>query len=234
MHQSHIPTRQSAMRNGRWSFAAWFPFAVASCAAAAYVVLAVDDGLPMAPGPGGGGEGIFFLIVWFLRLLALLALVACFFLCPRGKAWNGRVVVISMIFWGSIFTAAAAICRWASDVTVHVRAVDTTGRPLPGVQMDYRWSKRQALMRFTKGRGTAVADASGTATFRVPTFDTLYIHGDKKLRPTHEVSIYSQGGPTLLVLHSKNGVSDKTTYRATPPKASELNVLIDFDPPTDQ
>jgi hypothetical protein len=222
------------MLNGRWSFAAWLPFAAASCAAAAYVFLAVDDGLPMAPGPGGGGEGILFLIVWFLRLLALMALAACFFLRPRGEAWNAKAVVTSTLLWGSIFAGAAVTSRWTSDVIVHVRAVDTTGRPLSGVRMDYRWSKRQPLMRFTEGSGTAVADAGGIATFRVPRFHTLYVYGDKKLRPTHEVSVYDQGGPTLLLLHSTDGASDRNTYRATPSKASELNASIEFDPPTDR
>lgn len=224
----------SRMLNRRWSFAAWFPFVVASCAAAAYLFLAVDDGLPAPSGPGGGGEGIFFLIVTFLRLLAVLALVACLFLRPRGEAWNGRAVVVSTLVWGLVFTGAAIIYRHTDGMTVHVRAVDKRGRPLPGVQMDYRWSKRLPLMRLTEDRGTAIADANGTATFRVPTFDTLYVYGDKKLRPTHEVSIYSQGGATLKVLHSKDGMSDRNTYSATAPRASELNESMEFDPPTDQ
>ena len=222
------------MHDRRWSFAAWFPFAVASCAAAAYLFLAVDDGLPAPRGPGGGGEGIFFLIVSFLRLLALMALAACFVLRPRGEAWNGKAVVVSTLLWGSILAGAAIIYRRTSGVTVHVRAVDTTGRPLAGVRMDYRWSKRLPLMRFTEDRGTAVADASGTATFRVPAFDTLYVYGEKKLRPSHEVSIYSQGGSTLQVVHSKDGRSDRNTYRATQAKESELNVSVEFDPPKDR
>jgi len=44
------------MRNSPWSFAVWLPFAVASCAGAAFVFLAVDDGLPAPRGPSGGGE----------------------------------------------------------------------------------------------------------------------------------------------------------------------------------
>src|SRR5262245_61342089 len=102
---------RSSMLNRRWSFAAWFPFAVASCANAAYVFLWVDDGIPAPSGPGGGGEGFFFLAVWRLRLVALLALVACFFIRPRGKAWNGRAVVISTLVWGSIFTGGAIAYR---------------------------------------------------------------------------------------------------------------------------
>lgn len=221
------------MLNGRWSFAAWLPFALASCAGAAYVFLALDDGLPMQRGPGGGGEGIFFLIVSFLRLLALLALVACFVLRPRREAWNAKAIVISTLLWGPIFVGVAVASRWTSEVTVSVRALHTKGQPLPGVHMDYQWSKRRPDFHFTEGRGTAVADANGIATFRVPAFWTLTVYGDKKLRPTHEVSIDGQES-TLRILHSKDGRSDRNTYSTRARKASELNVSIEFDPPTDQ
>lgn len=232
MQQSPDSYSTSWMLNGGWSFAVWFPCTATSCAAAAYLFFAADDGLPMPRGPGGGGEGILFLFVWFLRLLALLALVACFVLRPRGETWNGRSVVISTLLWVSIFTGAAVAYRQVSGVTVNVRAVDTAGRTLSGVRMDYRWSKSLPLKPFTENRGTAVTDVSGTATFRVPTFHNLYVYGAKEVRPTHEVSISDQGGTTLLVCHSKNGVSDRNTFRATPPKASQLKLSMEFDPPT--
>src|SRR5262249_41968276 len=101
-------------------------------------------------------------------------------------------------------------------------------------KVDYRWAKRRLDMRFTQDNGTAVADASGIATFRVPTIYTLYVYGDKKLRPTHEVSVYDEGGSTLHILHSRNGESDRNTYSARVPKGLELTVSIVFDPPTDR
>jgi len=42
---------------------AWYPITICVIALAVYVFLVVDDGFPAPPGPGGGGEGIFFQIV---------------------------------------------------------------------------------------------------------------------------------------------------------------------------
>ncbi len=220
------------MLGQRWFFACWFPCIIASCAAAAYLFLAVDDGIPMPRGPGGGGEGIFFLLVSFLRLLTLIAIAACLMLMPRGKAWNVKAVVMSIAMWSLIVAVVAIVFGKGATTTVHVRAFDTTGRPLPGIRMDYRWSKRLPLMRLTQGRGAAASDSNGIATFQVPMFDALYVHGDPNLLPKHDLSVFNhRWSATLQVLHTKGGKSDRNTYSATPPKASELDMSMEFDPP---
>ncbi len=225
-----MATVRSSILSSRWSFALWLPLAAASCGFAAYVFREADDGTIRGTGPGGGGEGFQFLIVWVSRLLAVLVCVGCFVLRPRGAAWNGRAVAISTLAWLFVFTSAAIAYPRMTGVTVHVRAVDTAGRPLSGIRMGYLWSKRLPLYRRTKALGAAVTDAGGIATFRVPAFDTLYITGDQELRPTNGLSIDAQGG-ALQISHVKDGVSSQVDNA---PKAPELNMSITFDPPTNR
>ena len=157
------------MLNNRWFIAAWLPFAVASCGAAAYLFLVVDVAHLGSRGPGGGGEGILFLLVWFLRLIALGAIATCYVLRPRGEAWNETAVMISTLLCGAFFIGGAVINRHADVVTIHVRAVDSLGQPLSGIRMNYRWSKSMPLMPYKNGYGAAISDADGIATFQVPT-----------------------------------------------------------------
>ena len=59
-----LPTR------GRHARLRWLILMSVSLVFLVYLFTLVDDGLPAPPGPGGGGEGVYFLMVWGARLLA--------------------------------------------------------------------------------------------------------------------------------------------------------------------
>ena len=115
-------------------------------------------------------------------------------------------------------------------MTVNILAVDMMGRALPGVHIGYRGSEHLPLWVLTDNRGAVVTGADGTATFRVPAFDTLYVCGDSNLRPTHEVNVDDRGF-LRTVLHSSDGAADRNTYFVRTPRGSKLDVSIKFDPP---
>jgi hypothetical protein len=215
----------------RWYFAVWLPFAVAACFAVVWLFIFTDDGLPMPPGPGGGGELIIGMLVWVLRLIALVGVVVSMVLRPRGEARNFRSVAISAVLWIAITVGTGFILPLVTGVTVHVSALNTQGQPMPSVQMEYNWAKRNLFLWFRSGKGTVTTDINGIATFHIPDFHSLYVYGDRKLHPTHELHV-STNGPhhTWQVLYSKDGSSNRNTPRENLPRASTLDMTIEFDP----
>ena len=66
-----------------WSWLWWVPVTAGSLATMVYLIFYVDDGMPMPTGPGGGGEGIYFLGVSAARAVAALVFLACLIAYPR-------------------------------------------------------------------------------------------------------------------------------------------------------
>ena len=221
------------MVNQRWSFATWFPFAVVSCAAAAYLFVVVDDGIPAPSGPGGGGEGIFALVVMALRFIVLIPVVLCAIFHPRGAALNAKAVLTSTALWSLAFVTVTLLGWWAGITVIRVQTLDLAGRPISNVGLHYKLSKNFPLMVWSQSDGTATSDSAGLATFRVGAFDQLYIYGDSDRHPIHEVAIYNEGFRSEMdILYSIKGASDRGTKRLNPPRGSNLDVSITFDQTT--
>ncbi len=209
----------------------WYPVALCVVGSATYLFFIADDGLPAPSGPGGGGEGIHFLMVSLLRLLTIVALVVCVFTFPRKLNLSPVGVLIVIVGWSLIFAAMALVQHFSSQTRIIVRAVDVNGQPVAGVRLDYRLSQWLPGLVFREHSGSAISDSNGMAVFRVGRFSTLTIHGDPRAHPSHELSIFNHGYKTTFqVIHSNRGVSDRNTLETHPPKNKPLDLTMRFAP----
>lgn len=194
----------------RWATFWWFPLTGIAAGLGFYLFVSASDGLPMAPGPGGGGEGIRFLVVSAARLAVLILLVGCIVIRPRGAAWNYRVAIPAFAACSAVGVAVFLVDRHVRQVTIMVQVLDTNGTPVPAATVTYRWSPepRSRLESLRQRKGTAVADDQGRVRLDVSRFKTLYLSVGEVHdgQPEQRVAFYSDfsGGDGYNITRSWN------------------------------
>jgi hypothetical protein len=169
------------------------PLTVLVWGSTAYLLFVVDDCLPMAPGPGGGGEGIIALIVWGLRAAACVVSAVCLMLVPRRVAWHVSAVVLALLISITLPCSVFLLRHLSRSCTINVHVTDAAGSPLAAT-VQYRLMPHpfSGLTRAKERTGTCATDAAGNASFPGETFYTLYLTVTTSTGPRREqqVNIY--------------------------------------------